>query len=145
MPWYGWLLLALFVILALAAVTLRLLRTTRRGRRFLSLSTRAKIDFGRALMEDPSLPLLDKVALGILVGYLALPLDLIPDFIPVIGQLDDFLIVSLAVLLLLKTIPPERFDAAVARAEYLHGLRAKEVRPPSLPPGPKQSSPERRP
>ena len=145
MPWYGWLLLALFVILALAAVTLRLLRTTRRGRRFLSLSTRAKIDFGRLLMEDPSLPVLDKVALGILVGYLALPLDLIPDFIPVIGQLDDFLIVSLAVLLLLKTIPPEQFDAAVARAEHLHGLRAKEARPPSLPPGPEHSSPERRP
>jgi uncharacterized membrane protein YkvA (DUF1232 family) len=140
MPWYGWALVALFVILALGSIGLRLLRTSRRGRRFLGLSTREKIDFGRALLEDPQLPILDKVALGILVGYLAMPLDLIPDFIPVIGQLDDFLIVSAAVLLLLRTIPPARFDEAIARAEHEAARRAKLARPttsspPSLPRG----------
>jgi uncharacterized membrane protein YkvA (DUF1232 family) len=131
MPWYGWVLLAIFVILALAAITMRIVRTSRRGRRFMSLSTRAKIDFGRSLLEDPHLPILDKVALVILVGYLSMPLDLIPDFVPVIGQLDDFLIVSLAVLLLLKTIPRERFDRAVAEAERTEAQRAK--RAPSSP------------
>ncbi|MEX0782103.1 MAG: DUF1232 domain-containing protein [Dehalococcoidia bacterium] len=133
MPWYGWVLVALFVIFALAAITMRILRSSRRGRKFMSLSTRAKIDFGRALLEDPRLPILDKVALGILVGYLAMPLDLIPDFIPVIGQLDDFLIVSLAVLLLLKTIPPARFDEAVARAERDEARRAEQARAPAAP------------
>jgi uncharacterized membrane protein YkvA (DUF1232 family) len=133
-PWYGWALLALFVILAVAAVTVRILRSTHRGRRFLSLSTRAKIDFGRALIEDPSVTLLEKAVLGILVGYLALPLDLIPDFVPVLGQLDDFLIVSLAVLLLLKMIPGGRFDAAVAQAEYREGMRAREAQRTALPP-----------
>jgi uncharacterized membrane protein YkvA (DUF1232 family) len=82
-------------------------------------------------MEDPDVPILDKVALGILVGYLAMPLDIIPDFIPVIGQLDDFLIVSLAVLLLLKTIPQERFDRAVAEAERAAARRAEQARPPA--------------
>jgi uncharacterized membrane protein YkvA (DUF1232 family) len=131
MPWYGWVLLAIFVILALAAITMRIVRTSRRGRRFMSLSTRAKIDFGRSLLEDPHLPILDKVALVILVGYLSMPLDLIPDFVPVIGQLDDFLIVSLALLLLLKTIPQERFDRAVAEAERTEAQRAKQA--PSSP------------
>jgi uncharacterized membrane protein YkvA (DUF1232 family) len=130
MPWYGWVLLAIFVILALAAITMRIVRTSRRGRRFMSLSTRAKIDFGRSLLEDPHLPILDKVALVILVGYLSMPLDLIPDFVPVIGQLDDFLIVSLALLLLLKTIPQERFDRAVAEAERAAARRAEQASSP---------------
>lgn len=135
MPWYGWALLALFVILALAAITLRILRTSRRGRKFLSLSTRGKIDFGRTLLDDPSVPLVNKVVLGIVVGYLALPIDLIPDFIPVIGQLDDVLIVSAAVLLLLKTIPRERFDAAIASAEIEQERRAAAHATPIGPPG----------
>lgn len=116
MPWYGWLILALALLVILAALTLRILRASRRGRRFLALSTRAKVDFGRTLISNPNVPILDKVALGILVGYLALPFDLIPDFIPVIGQLDDFVVVSLALLLLIKTIPTEVFDAALAAA-----------------------------
>ncbi len=123
MPWYGWLILALALVVILAAITLRIIRSSRRGRRFLALSTRAKIDFGKTLMSDPDVPLLDKVALGIVVGYLALPFDLIPDFIPVIGQLDDLLIVSLALILLVKTIPNDVFDAAVARAERGQELR----------------------
>lgn len=120
-------LLAAGVIFALAAIALRILRTTRKGRRFLALSTRGKIDFGRALLEDPEVPALDKVALVILVGYLALPFDLIPDFIPVVGQLDDFLIVSAALLLLVKTVPEARFDAAVARAEEAAARRARDA------------------
>ncbi len=127
MPWYGWLILALAVVVVLAAVTLRIIRSSRRGRRFLALSTRAKIDFGKTLMSDPDVPLLDKVALGIVVGYLALPFDLIPDFIPVVGQLDDLLIVSLALILLVKTIPNDVFDAAVARAERGQELRKIEA------------------
>ena len=41
------------------------------------------------------------------IGYLLLPFDLIPDFIPVIGQLDDLLIVPGLIYLALKMIPDE--------------------------------------
>ena len=50
--------------------------------------------FGR-LLRDPRVPRGRKLALGALVGYLALPFDLVPDFLPVIGQLDDALLVAL--------------------------------------------------
>ena len=46
-------------------------------------------------MRDERVPRWRKLLLAALVGYLALPLDLIPDFIPVAGQLDDVLIVAL--------------------------------------------------
>ncbi len=117
MPWYGWLLLALGAFIALAAIAFRILRATDRGRRFLSLSTRAKLEFGRALLGDPAVPLAAKLSLFVLVGYLALPFDLIPDFLPVIGQLDDAAVIFLTVALLLLAVPRERFEAALGRAE----------------------------
>jgi uncharacterized membrane protein YkvA (DUF1232 family) len=51
--------------------------------------------------------MLAKVLLGTAIGYLLLPFDLIPDFIPVIGQLDDLLIVPGLIYLALKMIPDE--------------------------------------
>jgi uncharacterized membrane protein YkvA (DUF1232 family) len=47
----------------------------------------------KRLLGDPRVPRRAKLSLGLLVPYLALPFDLIPDFIPVIGQLDDALLV----------------------------------------------------
>ena len=51
--------------------------------------------------------MLAKVLLGTAIGYLLLPFDLIPDFIPVIGQLDDLLIVPGLIYLALRMIPDE--------------------------------------
>jgi uncharacterized membrane protein YkvA (DUF1232 family) len=48
---------------------------------------------------------LTKVLLGSAVAYAVTPVDLIPDFIPVIGHLDDAIIIPLLVFLALKTIP----------------------------------------
>ena len=50
----------------------------------------------RRLAADPSLPRGVRIRLWLLLGYLALPLDLVPDFIPVIGYADDAVIVALA-------------------------------------------------
>jgi uncharacterized membrane protein YkvA (DUF1232 family) len=47
------------------------------------------------LVTDPRVPDRKKALLLALTGYLALPFDLVPDFIPVAGQLDDVVIVSL--------------------------------------------------
>jgi uncharacterized membrane protein YkvA (DUF1232 family) len=49
----------------------------------------------RALARDPRLPRRWRWALVGLVAYLASPIDLIPDFIPVLGQLDDVVIAAL--------------------------------------------------
>jgi uncharacterized membrane protein YkvA (DUF1232 family) len=47
---------------------------------------------GKRLVRDPRVPRLRKLALVLLVAYLACPIDLIPDFLPVIGYLDDALV-----------------------------------------------------
>jgi uncharacterized membrane protein YkvA (DUF1232 family) len=47
------------------------------------------------LAHDPRVPRRRKLLLLVLIGYLASPIDLIPDFIPVAGQLDDAIIVAL--------------------------------------------------
>jgi uncharacterized membrane protein YkvA (DUF1232 family) len=54
------------------------------------------------LLRDPRVPRRKKVMLVALTGYLALPFDLVPDFIPVVGQLDDVVIVALVLRSLLR-------------------------------------------
>jgi uncharacterized membrane protein YkvA (DUF1232 family) len=54
------------------------------------------------LLRDPRVPRRHKLMLGALVGYLALPFDLVPDFIPVAGHLDDVLVVALRLRAVLK-------------------------------------------
>ena len=49
----------------------------------------------RRLLADPRVPRWRKVLLVAMIGYLASPIDLVPDFIPVAGQLDDAILVAL--------------------------------------------------
>jgi uncharacterized membrane protein YkvA (DUF1232 family) len=49
----------------------------------------------RRLLGDPRVPRRAKLALGLLIAYLLVPLDLVPDFIPVAGHLDDAILVAL--------------------------------------------------
>lgn len=55
--------------------------------------------------KDKQTPLSAKILIGITVGYLLSPIDLIPDFIPVLGLLDDLIIVPLLITLSIKLIP----------------------------------------
>lgn len=117
MAWY-WLLLLLAGVLLVAALAAAVgSRRTERGRRFWALSSRGKLAFGRALLRDRRTPFPARLALLLLVGYLLLPFDLIPDFIPVLGQLDDLLVLALVVGLLLALLPRDRLDAALEEGE----------------------------
>jgi uncharacterized membrane protein YkvA (DUF1232 family) len=55
--------------------------------------------------NDARVPWYAKVFTAIIVGYAFSPFDLIPDFLPIIGYLDDFVIIPLGVLIALKMIP----------------------------------------
>jgi len=61
----------------------------------------------RLVLRHPRTPWTAKVLLVLAIGYLLLPFDLIPDFIPVIGHVDDLIIVPGLVLLALRLVPPE--------------------------------------
>src|SRR5690349_15989756 len=55
------------------------------------------------LSGDPAVPRRSKVLLGGLVAYLASPIDLVPDFVPFAGQLDDALVVALVLRAVLRS------------------------------------------
>ena len=57
--------------------------------------------------RDPRVPWYAKVLALCVAGYALSPIDLIPDFVPVLGYLDDVIIVPLGILLVVKLIPPE--------------------------------------
>jgi uncharacterized membrane protein YkvA (DUF1232 family) len=57
--------------------------------------------------RDPRTPWYAKALAACVAGYALSPIDLIPDFIPVLGYLDDIVIVPLGILLVVKLIPPE--------------------------------------
>ncbi len=56
----------------------------------------------RRLVTDPRVPRRRKLLLLALVAYLVMPLDLVPDFIPVAGQLDDAILVALVLRIVLR-------------------------------------------
>jgi uncharacterized membrane protein YkvA (DUF1232 family) len=64
----------------------------------------------QSVLADSRTPIQAKIFLGLAVGYLGMPFDLIPDFIPVIGHLDDVIIVPALVYLGLRFIPQELMD-----------------------------------
>lgn len=71
---------------------------------------KAEFDFYRRLQQHPQTPLLAKALLWLAISYLLLPFDLIPDFLPIIGQLDEVVIIPLLLYCAVKLTP----DAVLA-------------------------------
>src|SRR5205809_7997242 len=97
MPWWAWLLVGVGVALAVwAAFIVWLLSVGRRAdAQALTTFIPDCVVLVTRLARDPRVPRRRKLLLLGLIGYLALPFDLVPDFIPVAGQLDDAVIVAL--------------------------------------------------
>lgn len=64
----------------------------------------------RRLGSDPTLPRGVRVRLWLLLGYLVLPIDLVPDVIPVIGYADDAIVVALALRSVVRAAGPAALD-----------------------------------
>lgn len=75
--------------------------------------------------RDPRVPVLAKLLAGLVAAYALSPIDLIPDFIPVLGYLDDLLIVPVGIWLAVRIIPPGVMDELRVRA-------AEQSRPVSV-------------
>jgi uncharacterized membrane protein YkvA (DUF1232 family) len=57
--------------------------------------------------RDPRVPLVGKIIVILVVAYVLSPIDLIPDFIPVLGYLDDMVLVPLGMAVAIRCIPPD--------------------------------------
>jgi uncharacterized membrane protein YkvA (DUF1232 family) len=97
MSWWQWLLVSLVVVLGVYAafVTWLVILGRRDDARALATFIPDCIVLVTRLSRDQRVSRRRKLLLVALVGYLALPFDLVPDFIPVAGQLDDAIIVAL--------------------------------------------------
>ena len=71
----------------------------------------------RLAVRDPRVPWYAKAVALAVAGYALSPIDLIPDFIPVLGYLDDVVIVPAGILLAIRCIPPELMEEFRTRAE----------------------------
>ena len=119
-----WIILGVAVAVIVASAV-ALWRLRRAGRpedrvlveRILHLPIRRKLRLALALVREPRIPLLVRVIPPALVVYLAMPLDVIPDFIPVIGHLDDVLVLVIGIAVLLRFTPRAVLEEHLARLE----------------------------
>jgi uncharacterized membrane protein YkvA (DUF1232 family) len=77
--------------------------------------------------RDPRVPWYAKIAAACIAAYALSPIDLIPDFIPVLGYLDEVILLPLAVLLVVKLIPPPIMAEHRAAAAAAEGSPASRV------------------
>lgn len=122
--WPDWLLPALAMLLGvLVAITLLGLAAARDPDvrvafgRLRRLPTMRKVGVVRSLAVDSRLPLAVRLIPWFLGAYLLLPFDLVPDFIPLLGQLDDVAIIALALWAMVRLVPTALFEEHLARAE----------------------------
>ena len=67
--------------------------------------------------KDPRVPWYARVFAGFVVAYAFSPIDLVPDVIPILGYLDDLILVPLGIILVIKMIPPDVLAECREKAE----------------------------
>ena len=77
-----------------------------------ALQLKSEAQVLRIAYKDKRTPASAKILIGLTVGYLLSPIDLIPDFIPIVGLLDDLVIVPVLIALSIKLIPGIVLDDA---------------------------------
>ena len=70
-------------------------------------------------LKDPQTPVLAKVLAGVTVAYALSPIDLIPDFIPILGYLDDVVLLPALIALTVRLIPKDVWARCRAQSETL--------------------------
>ena len=114
LPLWAGILLILVAIWIVVAVVLVIVGRVLLARELALLVPNLVRMFG-GLLRDPRVPLRAKIVVGIASLWLASPIDLIPDFVPIAGQLDDAIVAALALRFILRTT-----DGAVVR-QHWHG------------------------
>ena len=109
MSWWQWLLLGAGVTVALYAafVVWLLIAGRRQDARAVAGFIPDCIVLFRRLLSDERVPRRARLLILALIAYLAMPFDLGPDFIPVIGQLDDAIIVAFVLRTIVRSGGPE--------------------------------------
>ncbi len=77
-------------------------------------------------LKDKDTPVLAKIIAGLVVVYALSPIDLIPDFVPVLGYLDDLLILPALITLTVKLIPKDVMQRCRVEAEDRIGVTKKK-------------------
>ena len=104
------------VIVALMFLLARRLQNREPYRTVLRLRSRQKLRFFRYMATDSRVPRIVKLIPVLLAIYLANPIDIIPDFIPVLGYVDDVGVIVIALALMIRWTPNEAVFAIAERA-----------------------------
>lgn len=75
--------------------------------------------------KDKRTPVIAKVIIGLTISYALSPIDLIPDFIPVVGYLDDLIILPLLIILSIKLIPKQVLTECREKANAENSISKK--------------------
>ena len=123
MEWWHIVLVVLFVSLLVLGIAAFVLWRKASGRmkaiggRLGALPWRFRLRLAVLLVRDERIPPGIRMIPPLLVLYLAMPLDLVPDFIPVLGQLDDIAVAVLALGLVMRFVPVQVIESHIDALE----------------------------